>query len=225
VISRRLLVTGILLAGCAHRAPAPAVVAPGFQCNLVLGVAVTGEWFGAGFEARVDGTRWEASARPHASLAAWADRANAVWAAPPASPCAARAADPDRVLLTAMQWEHTSAAQWVASLSAAVDVIRAKYPHARRIDLLTMIRAPGNVSCGNPMSVVPPFVDEAVAAVAARRPELVRAGPRFEAPSCAAFKNGGPHFTPEGAAAMARVIGDHYAAESAAAAARSSPGP
>jgi hypothetical protein len=217
-----LFVTSVLLAGCAHHAAAPATAtanAPataadgGYRCNLLLGVAVTGEWFGAGFESVVDGARWEALTRPHTSLAEWADPANPAWALPPASPCAERAADPDRVLLVGMQWEHTTAAQWVASLSAVVAVIRARYPHARSIDLLTMIRAPGNVSCGNPMSVVPPFVDEAVAAVSARDPGLVRAGPRLEAPGCDAFKKGGPHFTPEGAAAMARTAGAYYAAE------------
>src|SRR5262245_47477833 len=109
-----------------------------------------------------------------------------------------------------MQWEYKTAAEWVASLSQVVTVIKARYPAVRRIDLLTMIRAPGNVSCGNDMSVVPPFVDEAMATVSASFPGLVYPAPKFEAPSCDAFKKGGPHFTPEGAAAMAKVLAAHY---------------
>ena len=73
-----------------------------------------------------------------------------------------------------------------------------------------MIRAPGNVSCGNDMSVVAPFVDEAIGAVSARYKDVVRVGPKLEAGDCAWFKNGGPHFTPDGAAAMAKRIAARY---------------
>jgi hypothetical protein len=195
------------------RSAAPAPLASPFRCTLLLGVAVTGEWFGAGFEGLVDDARWEAITRPHTTLAEWADPTNAVWSLAPISACAEGPADPDRVLFTGMHWDYTSAEQWVASLSSVVGTIRSRYPHAREIDLLTMIRAPGNVSCGNPMSVVQPFVDEAVQAVAARFAGLAVAGPRFEAPTCEAFKKGGPHFTPAGAAAMARVVAAHYSRE------------
>jgi hypothetical protein len=193
------------------RGAAPA--ATPFRCTLVLGVAVTSEWFDAGFEKVLDDARWEAITKPHTTLAEWADPANVVWSLAPVSPCGDGPADPDRVLFTGMNWDYTTAEQWVASLSSVVGTIRSRYPHAREIDLLTMIRAPGNVSCGNAMSVVQPFIDQAVQAVAARFPGLAVAGPRFEAPSCAAFKKGGPHFTTEGAAAVAKVVAAYYARE------------
>jgi len=207
---RSLVALTLCLSACAHSEPGCEDVVV-YRCSLVLGVTVTSEWFGAGFEQAVGDARWEAITRPHTSLREWADPANAVWSQPPVSPCASDANDPDRVLFTGMQWEYKTAAEWAASLSEVVNVIKTRYPAVRRIELLTMIRAPGNVSCGNDMSVVAPFVDEAMATVSARFPGLVAAGPRFEAPSCEAFKKGGPHFTPEGAAATAKVLATHYA--------------
>ena len=199
------------VAGPAASQP-PALAGP-FQCNLLLGVAVTSEWFDAGFERVVDGARWESITRPHTSLEQWADPQHPVWAQVPSSPCAERAQQPDRVLFTAMNWEYTSAAQWQMGLIAVVSAIRAHFPSAREIDLLTMLRAPGNASCGNAMSVVQPFVDEAVRAVAARFPELVRVGPKLEAPSCDLFKDGGPHFTDWGRSVVAEHVGEYFARE------------
>jgi hypothetical protein len=207
---RSLLALMLALSACAH-SPERGPEHVAYRCSLVLGVTVTSEWFGAGFEQAVGDARWEAITRPHTSLREWSDPANAVWSQAPVSACASGPNDPDRVLFTGMQWEYKTAAEWVASLSDVVATIRARYPSVKHIELLTMIRAPGNVSCGNDMSVVPPFVDEAVAAVSAQYPGLVHPAPRFEAPSCQAFKKGGPHFTPEGAAAVAKVLAAHYA--------------
>jgi hypothetical protein len=207
---RSLVALTLCLSACAHSEPGCEDVVV-YRCSLVLGVTVTSEWFGAGFEQGVGDARWEAITRPHTSLKEWSDPTNAVWSQPPVSPCASGANDPDRVLFTGMQWEYKTAAEWAAALSDVVVAIKGRYPAVKDIELLTMIRAPGNLSCGNDMSVVPPFVDEAMATVSARFPGLVHAAPRFEAPSCDAFKKGGPHFTPEGAAAMAKVLAAHYA--------------
>jgi hypothetical protein len=179
----------------------------------VLGVAVTSEWFDAGFEHTVDDAHWEAITKPHTSLEQWADPNDAVWSLTPTSPCAEQAEEPDRVLFTAMNWEYTTAAEWETGLANAVRATLSRFPSVREIDLLTMIRAPGNTSCGNPMSVVQPFVDEAVQAVAAQFPERVRVGPKLEAPNCEVFKNGGPHFTDAGRGVMARQIGEYFAHE------------
>ena len=191
----------------------PTVMAQTFACNLMLGVGVTAEWFDAGFERVVDDARWEAITKPHTSLAQWADEQDSVWSLPPTSPCAERALQPDRVLFTAMNWEYKTAAEWEKGLSALVVTLLIRFPSVRQIVLLTLVRAPGNVSCGNDMSVVAPFVDEAVLKVAARFPELVRVGPKFEAASCELFKNGGPHFTEAGRAVMARHIAEYFASE------------
>lgn len=194
-------------------APVTSKAALRFRCNLLLGVAVTSEWFEAGFERVVDDGRWEAITKPHTSLEQWADPQNSVWSLTPSSPCADRASEPDRVLFTAMNWEYTTSAEWRAGLVAVVQTILARFPSAREVDLLTMIRAPRNTSCGNAMSVVQPFVDEAVAAVAAQFPEQVRIGPKLEAPSCDVFKAGGPHFTDLGRSVVAKTIGAALARE------------
>ncbi|HEY4158578.1 MAG TPA: hypothetical protein VGM29_10795, partial [Polyangiaceae bacterium] len=180
---------------------------------LLLGVAVTSEWFGAGFEHVVDDARWEAITKPHTSLSEWADPNDPVWSLPPTSACVERATMPDRVLFTAMKWEYKSADEWVTGLRGVVSAIVGHFPEVRQIDLLTMIRAPHNASCGNQMSVVEPFVDEAVARVAAEQPALVKVGAKLEAPSCELFKNGGPHFTDAGRVEIARYVGAFYAAE------------
>jgi hypothetical protein len=176
----------------------------------VLGLAVTGEWFDAGFENVVEDARWEAISRPHTFVQDWADPAHAAWTEAPASPCATRADAPDRVLLVVANWDYSSVEEWIDALNRATTTLIGKYPGVKRVELLTMVRAPGNVSYGDPKSVVLPFVDEAIARVSAKRPELLRAGPKFEVPSCELFTKGGPHFTPEGGAAAAKLLGEHY---------------
>jgi hypothetical protein len=181
-------------------------LAPGnYVCTQIMGVSVTGDWFGAGFESGIDGGRWQTLWRTHAFLDLWADPESDLWSMKPQSPCAQRSDDPDRVIFTGVQWEYKTRAAWQEKLSAVVGVIRTKYPGVRRIDLLTMLRGPGNRTCGSDMTVVPPYVDEAVDAVAAGRPGLVFAGPRVETPSCDVFVKGGPHFTDAGMATVARL--------------------
>jgi hypothetical protein len=58
---------------------------------------------------------------------------------------------------------------------------------------------------------MPPELDGALAGVAARFPNVVFVGPKVEAPSCEAFKGGGPHLTPAGNAAVAKTIGEIFA--------------
>jgi hypothetical protein len=205
------------LARSAESRPAPpsgpSASSMGYQCNLVLGVGVTKEWFEAGFEQRVDDSRWEVIVKPHTSLKQWAEPDDPVWSLAPASPCTSHATDPDRVLFTGMEWSYTTAEEWVEQLSRVVNTLRARYPGLRRIDLLTMIRAPRNASCGNAMSTVQPFIDRAVETVSTRFGDLVRPGPKLEVKSCDVFKDGGPHFTAEGRAVVAQMIGDYYARE------------
>jgi hypothetical protein len=60
------------------------------------------------------------------------------------------------------------------------------------------------------MTVVEPFIDEAVAKVAAAFPRLVTIGPKLEAPGCDVFVGGGPHFSSDGMARVANVYAAHY---------------
>jgi hypothetical protein len=175
-----------------------------------MGVSVTGDWFGAGFEEAVDNSRWQALTRKHAFIELWGNPRDPIWSVPIVSPCAKNADAPDRILFTGVNWQYTTVDQWTSALSKAVEVLKSRYPRVRRIELLTMLRAPGNKSCGSDMTVVAPYVDEAVARVVAANRGLVRAAPRLEAPSCAVFTKGGPHFTEPGMKEVAKVYAAHY---------------
>jgi hypothetical protein len=176
-----------------------------FACTEIIGVSVTGDWFGAGFGKGIDKSHFQARWRQHAFVDQWADPASDLWAMKPDSPCAQRSADPDHVVFTGVQWEWKTREAWEAGLLAAVKTIREKHAGVKRIDLLTMLRGPGNRSCGSDMTVVPAYVDEAVAAVAKQFPGLVFPGPRVEVATCDVFTKGGPHFTDEGMATVARL--------------------
>ena len=203
-------------------APSPPATAatpaasPRFECTAVLGLTVTNEWYSAGFEQLVTDGEWEAIVKPHTFVRDWADPNHAVWSEAALSPCAARAKSPDRVLFFAAGWKYKDEAEWKSGLTQAVATIRAKFPEARRIELLSMVRAPKNVSCGDPKSAVEPMVDSAIAAVAAGSDGVVQAGPKFEVADCSAFTKGGPHFSEEGGKAVAKLVSVHYATAKAA---------
>jgi ketosteroid isomerase-like protein len=198
---------GLFVIGLALSWPVRAAQASDdFVCTEVLGVSVTGDWFGAGFESGIDGSRWQARSRSHAFVELWADPASDLWALPPQSACTKRSDDPDRVIFTAVNWEWKTREEWESRLEGAVATIRAKRPGARRIELMTMLRGPGNQTCGSEMTVVQPYVDEAIAAVVARHPRLVFAAPKVFLKTCAPFLNGGPHYTDAGMA----VVADAY---------------
>jgi hypothetical protein len=81
---------------------------------------------------------------------------------------------------------------------------------------MTVIRGPGNQLCptapvANETIVIPPELDAALAASAAKKPQLVFVTPKFEAASCAAFNGGGPHLTSAGNTAVAKDIAAHFA--------------
>lgn len=205
----------VLAAACAHReGPVPAAAraaaagADDYRCTQVIGVSVTGDWWNAGFEKGINGDRWQVLWRKQAFVELWADPASELWKLAPQSPCASGADAPDRVIFTAVNWTFTSGAEWTPALQKAVDTIKAKYPQVRRIELVTMLRGPGNQTCGNLKTVVQPYIDEAVATVVAASGPLVVAGPKVET-SCEVFVKGGPHFSEAG---MARVADLYRAA-------------
>jgi len=185
-----------------------------FTCNAVLGVSVTGDWFGAGFETGLNGDKWQVKWRSLGFVEQWADPTNDIWSRPWGSPCTNGSNDPDRVIFTGVNWTFKTEAEWQTQLDAVVVTLQAKYPSLKEIDLMTMLRAPGNVDCPGattPEQVVAPYIDQAIAAVVAKHPKLVRAAPAFYAPSCDVFLPNSPHFATGEAAAVAKVIRDYYA--------------
>jgi hypothetical protein len=216
VLAATLVLPG---AGCddgGSSGPEAVVRARDLVCNQVMGVSVTGDWFTAGFESALDGDRWQVVSQSHAFIDLWDDPADAVWSIAPVSPCVEGATDPDRVLFTGCNWTFTTVQEWTDAFEAVVANLKAKYPGLKRIDLLTMLRAPGNEPCfegGSTEVVVAPFIDEAIANVVAAHPGFVTAAPKFFAPNCDLFFWGGPHFTDEGKAVAAKIFSDWYAAE------------
>jgi hypothetical protein len=204
----------LLFAGALAVVMAPVVAAAPaketFVCTEILGVSVTGDWYGGGFETGVDERRFQAITRKHAFIELWGDPKNEIWAVPVTSPCAQRSRNPDRVVFTGVNWQMKDADSWTAAFTKAVEAIKLKRPGVARIELMTMLRAPGNQSCGDYRTVVEPYIDEAIARVVARYPTLVQAAPRFEAPTCAVFTKGGPHYTNAGIADVAKVYAAHY---------------
>lgn len=208
--THRLRVGGLLLTLLVPRMAAAGSNKEEFTCTQVMGVSVTGDWFKAGFEVAEHDGRWQALTRKHAFIELWGDPHDPIWSEPLASPCLKNSANPDRVIFTGVNWQFTTVDQWTAAFTTAVRTIKTKYPAIKRIELLTMLRGPGNHSCGNDMTVVAPTIDLAVAKVVAAFPKLVVAAPRFEAPGCDVFTKGGPHFTEEGMAKVAKVYATHY---------------
>lgn len=201
-----------------------------FTCTELIGLFSTGEWWDAGF---YDGlgtqkTRWQGRFSHYGYTYEYAKPESYAWS--PVSlggvnnvrlttPCAAHADAPDRIVYQAWTWELTSKQAWVESLEAAVKTIRAKRPSAKRIDIMTIIRCPSNGWCHLDKPAlgpntdhdatkqdchVPDYVDEAIAAVAARHGNVVSALPKFESTGCAAQIDG-IHLHEQSAAAAAPI--------------------
>jgi len=111
----------------------------------------------------------------------------------------------------------TTSTALLTGLSKAVDTIRSKYSHLKRLDLLTMSRAPNNQACSgsaNSDTVVPSYVDDAITMVAAAYPGLVVASPKFYVTNCNNFDlTNPPHLSTAGKTNMAKVYGQHYSTD------------
>jgi hypothetical protein len=201
--------------------PTPPAPAPKFVCNQVTAFTITREWYVAGFEQSpgILDDRWQLKARQSGYITEWANPNSDFWNQAVQSPCANGSTSPDHVVLTVLSWRPaccTTQAQWEAVVSSAVTNFKAKYADLKRIDLMTVVRGPGNKNCPTPPAAeetisMPAELDGGLAAVAAKFPGLVFVAPKFEAPSCAAFVGGGPHLTPAGNAEIAKTLGAYFA--------------
>ena len=202
---------GTANAGAAQAGGGGSVASAGpFTCSLVLGLFTTSQWFNGSMpggasktflQAGVDATKWEGKMQKYSYVEKWADPANAIWGIATATPCATNATTPDRVLfvgfspgIPADQDYDKYHAQgmdqvgWVTLLNSVIANIRAKYPSAKEIDILTMGRAPNNTLCANNNdtdTVIAPYEDAAFQAVADASNGLVKVGPKYFVPDCA----------------------------------------
>ena len=188
---------------------------PQFECNQVVGLTVTSEWYLAGFETYVDDAHWQLKWQAHSYVADWANPAGEPWNAEIVSPCTQGSTSPDRIVFTVLSWDVMPQQQWEDLINSALDTFQAKYPDVARFDLMTIIRGPGNQKCGDPTASetvqIPAELDAAIAAVAADSGGLVYATPKFEAPDCATFDGAGPHMLAPGVNAVATTVGEYFA--------------
>jgi len=181
-----------------------------FTCSLYLGLLTTNEWYSQGFEQDgVDGSKWELRYHHYGYVNTWADASSPFWGdtgdsfaldsgSPIQSPCTTNPMQPDRLVFAALDWEMETKEAWVAALEKAIATFKVKYPSLKWIDLMTLIRCPMNKMC-NPNAdygpgangsaprqdcYIPPFEDEAIAAVAQAHPDFVGVGPKVEANMC-----------------------------------------
>ncbi|MEI9939506.1 MAG: hypothetical protein WDO69_19985 [Pseudomonadota bacterium] len=191
-----------------------------YTCNLVIGIDSTGEWYTSGFENQVPNDRWEIIYHHPAYIEDWAKASDDVYGLAPTSPCAMNATNPDRVIFNMFADTSDSAINnkgaWVTALTQAVTNLKAKYSRLKRVDLLTMTRAPNNTACDSTNasgSSVAQYVDDAVMMMVASGPPAIVASPKFFATDCNVFTAGGPHFTDAGKPVIAKLYGDYYSAE------------
>ena len=191
-----------------------------FTCNQIVGMTLAREWFQAGFETAggIVNDRWQLKAREHGYVTEWSNPSSDFWNEPPQSACAAGSGSPDHVVLVVLSWNPaccTTQPEWEAQVEGAVTTLSAKYAGLKRIDLMTVIRGPGNQTCPTPPAAneyiaMPPALDAALAASATKHPSLVHVAPPFDAADCAAFNGGGPHLTTAGNMAVAKTIAAYF---------------
>ena len=186
----------------------------GFVCNQVTAMTLTREWFEAGFETDngIVDAKWQLKAHEHGYITEWSNPNSTFWSEKLESPCSSGSTNPDHVVLTVLSWVPaccTTQSQWATQVEGAVSTLKAKYSALKRIDLMTVIRGPGNTRCpADPTAgetiVMPPELDAALAATATKFPGLVFVAPKFEASQCW-LSGGGPHLTTAGNTAVADI--------------------
>jgi hypothetical protein len=210
---------GVATGGMGGVAGAAGSATTNFTCNEVIGIDSTSEWYKGGFETYVPDDKWQIVYNHPGYVEDWANNTDAVWSVAPYSACKTNSNNPDRVIFNMFADGSDSAFankdSWVAGIKAAVMNMKSHYSNLKRVDLLTMTRAPNNMPCDSTNragSVVEQYTDDAVAASVTNGPPAVVASPKFFAMDCSVFMSGGPHFTTDGAMTIAKLYGDYYAA-------------
>jgi hypothetical protein len=196
-------------------AAAEDAAAPGpFVCSWVLGIHTTQEWFQAGFLNVVDPTRWEASGIESAQFG-WQDANSGLWtqAFSSATSCAKNARTPDRIVFCGVDSASTTVAQFLPEYVKVVDNIKTKFPSVKRIDLMTLARAPGDKECiganRSGSSYIKAAQDDAIAMTVAMYPGFVFSTPKWEVQSCADFGLC-PHISLAANMILAKTLGTYF---------------
>jgi len=190
----------------------------------VIGNSTTQQWFDGGFLSYpgIDPTHWELIWVAHHYIDSWASPSDSGWTTPldMGHACAAGSTTPDRVIfIVTYAPPYPPETTYQTDTTSIVTDIQTKYPTVRRIEIMTLIRSPGNAetacsSAANNEQSIPAAEDQGIAAVAADPAfaGLVVALPPSYVPSCADFVTDGPQYTTAGAMDIAKVYGAYYAA-------------
>ena len=161
-----------------------------FTCSWVLGIHTTSEWYAAGFETMVDDARWQVSGLEMAQFE-WKNAGFGGWNSAPGSPCAMNSKTPDRIVFTGVDSGSTTVDQFLPQYDSVINIIKTKFPSVKRIDLMTLARAPGDVECKGAnrsgSSWIRPGQDQAIAMEVMKNPGFVFATPKFEVKACSDF--------------------------------------
>ena len=214
-----------------------------FTCSMYIGAYLSMEWWNEGFQNGVDDSKWQLKWHHHGHITEWAKPDSPFWldtgnpnddsmGSPINSKCTQNSDKPDRIVFLALSWALTTEAGWTQALNADIANIKAKYPSAKRVDVMTMIRCPMNMQC-NPKAVlggidsdtnagvqdcqVPAFADAAIAKLIAANPGYVALGPQFESTMCNAPpdspNHNGAHMTAADNKIAAMKMAAFYAAK------------
>jgi hypothetical protein len=209
-------------------------VPPGdFACTEIVGFSQTLQWMETPeFQSRIDDARWQARLHAGGDVDYWADPDADAWTNPPidatctesgigltslCSPCARGADAPDRVLFTITLQAYESDPQvWAQKIRAAIATIRLRHPGVRRIVLQPVVGGPMGAVCpaqGQPLGVRAsynhPYIDQAIALVAADAPDIV-AGFSPEVGACADYADDVGHLVPAGRGPIGLAVGQYY---------------
>ena len=161
-----------------------------FTCSWVLGIHTTYEWYAAGFEKIVDDARWQVSGIEAAQFS-WANANAGAWNSPITSPCTMNSRTPDRIVFTGVDSASTTVAEFLPQYVSVINIIKMKFPSVKRVDLMTLARAPGDMECKGAnrsnSSWIKPAQDDAIAMTVAMFPGFVFATPKLEVKACSDF--------------------------------------
>lgn len=180
-----------------------------YRCNLVVGPSAATDWFSAGFEQLVANEAWELLSAPDALLENLGDPGARAWSAPVVSACSERAEAPERVILVVVEKKRATEDEWITSVTAAVNAVRARYPSAREIQLVPAPTGPNGAPCPNELGDAESST-HAIDRVTQQFDGLVQPGPRLQLESCELFGARRLELTPGGKARAAQLMGEYY---------------
>lgn len=211
-----------------------------FACSMYIGAYLTMEWWntgqfeGKGDAAKVNTDNWELKWHHHAHISEWRKADSPFWlntgnpmddnqGSPIQSPCTVNPEQPDRIVFLAIDWELVTEADWIAGLKESVANIKTKFPSAKRVDIVELVRCPNNMMC-NPTAdygpgandsaprqdcYVPPYVDTAIDKVIAEQPNYLTWGPKLQMAMCNPSHDGA-HMTGAGNQQAAKDYAAYY---------------